>query len=147
MTVETIVNHKSAKIAAIIESFQGRELNPHYLGYFECFNQQLFFEAHEVLEVLWLRKRGAADELFYKGLIQLAGAFVHLQKQRPKPAAALFKLALGNLGHFGAVYELLEIERVQELIHTWLARLGTGAWDGTLPDDVLPKLRLSNSPA
>ena len=55
------VSQKSPKIATIIHSLQGREFDAHYLGYFECFNQQLFFEAHEVLEVLWLGRRGQAD--------------------------------------------------------------------------------------
>ena len=70
-----------------------QDYDPHYLSYFECFNQQRFFEAHEVLEVLWLTQRDGPNGPFYKGLIQLAGAFVHWQKNRPGPAVALFKLA------------------------------------------------------
>ena len=42
------MSHKSARIAAMIESFRGQELAAHYLGYFDCFNRQLFYEAHEV---------------------------------------------------------------------------------------------------
>ena len=82
---------KSAKVAALVAQFRGRDLDPHYLGYFECFNRRLFYEAHEVLEELWLGQRQGPNALFYKGLIQLAGAFVHLQKSRPQPAAALFR--------------------------------------------------------
>ena len=67
-----------------------------YLGYFELFNAQLFYEAHDVLEELWLPIRREPQGDFYKGLIQLAGAFVHLQKNRLRPAAALFKLARTN---------------------------------------------------
>ena len=77
----------------MIQDLQGGELDPHYAGFFECFNQQLFYEAHDVLEELWLPRRREPDGLFYKGLIQLAGAFVHLQKDRLSPAAALFRLA------------------------------------------------------
>jgi hypothetical protein len=81
------VSHKSACIAARIESFCGQELDAHYLGYFDCFNRQLFYEAHEVLEDLWLKDKYGPNGAFYKGLIQLAGAFVHLQKivRRPLP--------------------------------------------------------------
>ena len=76
-----VVNQKSAKISTRIESFRGYELAAHYLGYFECFNRQLFFEAHEVLEELWLAQRDGPKGAFYKGLIQLAGAFVYSDRQ------------------------------------------------------------------
>src|SRR5215510_9480322 len=91
------MSKKSSKIAALIEGCRGRELDAHYLGYFECFNRQLFYEAHDVLEQLWLAQRSGTNGDFYKGLIQLAGGFVHLQKNRLRPAAALFKLADANL--------------------------------------------------
>src|SRR5213594_4736416 len=110
------VSKKSAKIAALIENCQGRELDAHYLGYFECFNRGLFYESHDVLEELWLAERQQANGAFYKGLIQLAGAFVHLQKNRLRPAAALFKLATASLGQYSQVYEGLEISRVLEMI-------------------------------
>ena len=83
------MSHKHAKITAIVDEFQGQDLDAHYLGYFACFNRQLFFEAHEVLEQIWLPQRHGPNGAFYKGLIQLAGAFVHLQKNRSGPAAAL----------------------------------------------------------
>src|SRR5689334_16470274 len=99
----------SAEIAAIIERFDGRELGAHYLAFFECFNQGLFFEAHEVLEKIWLPQRKEANGLFYKGLIQLAGAFVHLQKGRLRPAGALLKLARQNLERYRPIHEHLDV--------------------------------------
>jgi hypothetical protein len=122
------VSHKSEKITALIESLRGRELDAHYLGYFECFNQQLFFEAHEVLEELWLAERGGPRDLFYKGLIQLAGAFVHFQKNRLQPAGALLKLAQANLSRYPSLYEGLETANVREMIGTWLAGLQPAGW-------------------
>ncbi|MEI6607075.1 MAG: hypothetical protein WCP35_17320 [Verrucomicrobiota bacterium] len=44
------MSHKCARIAAMIASFQEQELNAHYLGFFGCFNRQMFYEAHDVLE-------------------------------------------------------------------------------------------------
>jgi len=120
-----LVSHKSGKIAALIQSLEGREFDAHYLGYFHCFNQQLFFEAHEVLEELWLPQRGQTNDLFFKGLIQLAGAFVHIQKNRRQPAIALFKLARLNLGKYPGIYESLDTLEVQNLISAWLERLET----------------------
>ena len=117
------VNDKHHRIAAMIESFQGQELDARYLGYFDYFNRQLYFEAHDVLEDLWLPDRHGANGAFYKALIQLAGAFVHLQKNRLRPSAALLKLAQANLEKYPAGHERLNLAAVQRLIAGWLAQL------------------------
>ena len=117
------MGRKSEKIAAMIRKFQGQDLDAHYLGYFECFNHQLFYEAHDVLEQIWLAQRKGPNDLFYKGLIQLSGAFVHLQKGRLRPAAALFKLAQNNLRHYPAIHQRLPIVDVSALIKKWLQHL------------------------
>jgi len=118
------MSKKSAKIAAMIDSFRGRELDPHYLGYFDCFNRGLYYEAHDVLEELWLAQgRAGANYAFYKGLIQLAGAFVHLQKDRLRPAAALFKLAHANLRGYPLRHEHLAVGDVLSLIDVWQGAL------------------------
>jgi predicted metal-dependent hydrolase len=120
------VSHKSPKIAALIAHCQGQTLDAHYLGYFECFNRQLFYEAHDVLEELWLKERKGPRDLFFKGLIQLAGAFVHLQKDRLRPAEALFKLARHNLSQYPAAYESLDVQSALEIIALWMHRLEEG---------------------
>jgi len=117
------MSKKSAKIAAMIENLHGSEMDAHYLGYFECFNQQLFYEAHDVLEELWLAQRKQPNDLFYKGLIQLAGAFVHLQKARLQPAGALFRLARTNISLYPPQHERLNVAGVLDLIEDWLKRL------------------------
>jgi hypothetical protein len=76
-----------------------------------------------VLEDLWLKDRHGADGNFYKGLIQLAGAFVHLQKDRLRPAAALFKLALANLDKYPREHKQLNLKAVQALAQKWLQEL------------------------
>lgn len=117
------MSKKSAKIAALIDSCRGQDLDPHYLGYFECFNRQLFYEAHDVLEELWLAERHGPNDGFYKGLIQFAGAFVHLQKNRLRPAAALFKLSLSYLSKYPDHHEHLYLVRVQVTIRDWVENL------------------------
>jgi len=107
----------------MIESFQGRDYDAHYLGFFDCFNRQLFYEAHDVLEDLWLADKQGPNGDFYKGLIQLAGAFVHLQKNRLRPAAALFKLTRANLAKYPAEHEGLALVEIAQVIETWLTAL------------------------
>jgi predicted metal-dependent hydrolase len=126
-----IVSKKSGRIAALIDGCRGRDLDPHYLGYFACFNQGLFYESHDVLEELWLADRQGPNGAFYKGLIQFAGAFVHLEKDSParrrlRPAAALFKLARTNLARYPGIHERLDVSRVLALIEEWLGYLESG---------------------
>jgi predicted metal-dependent hydrolase len=137
------MSHKSARIAAMIESFRGQELDAHYLGYFDCFNRQLFYEAHDVLEDLWLTDKHGPNGAFYKGLIQLAGAFVHLQKNRPRPAAALFKLALANLEKYPDKHERLDVAALCSLIRNWLGTLEAARFEkNPFTDGNAPKLAL-----
>lgn len=118
------MSRKSAKVAALIEQCQGMDLPAHYLGYFECFNRQMFYEAHDVLEELWLAEgRSGANYGFYKGLIQFAGAFVHLQKNRLRPAAALFKLSQSYLQQYCSPHERLDVARIICLANDWMERL------------------------
>jgi len=137
------VSKKSGKIAERIAAFQGQPLDAHYLGYFDCFNDQLFYEAHDVLEELWLADRKGPNGDFFKGLIQLAGAFVHLQKDRLRPSAALFKLARTNLQKYPVLHEQLGVTSVLQLIETWLAWLEGGQFENNpLRQQTPPKLTL-----
>ncbi|MBI4325491.1 MAG: DUF309 domain-containing protein [Chloroflexi bacterium] len=137
------MSKKSARIASLIEDCQGQALNARYLGYFACFNRQLFYEAHDVLEELWLPVRLGPNGSFYKGLIQLAGAFVHLQKNRLRPAAALFKLARLNLQSYSPVHEQLDVSQVLGLVEDWLARLESGQFaENPLTETNAPQLSL-----
>jgi predicted metal-dependent hydrolase len=137
------VSHKSAKIAATIAPFQGREFDAHYLSFFDCFNRQLFYEAHDVLEEMWLPQKKGPNGSFYKGLIQLAGAFVHLQKQRLRPAGALFKLADTNLRQYPATHEGLGLAEIWRMIEQWLAKLESGNFElNPLNDHSAPRLEV-----
>lgn len=108
-------------------------VHPCYAGYFVCFNRGDYYEAHDVLEHLWLRETGP-DAAFYKGLIQFAGGYVHLRlhhlhPHHPKhgrrlaPAARLFDLAIANLAPFGPWRHGLEIPAVLRLAHFATHRL------------------------
>jgi predicted metal-dependent hydrolase len=124
------VSKKSIKIAQLIADCAGRGFDAHYIGYFECFNRGWFYEAHDVLEELWLQDRHGPQGNFYKGLIQFAGAFVHLQKHsdlrpRLRPAAALFKLAQANLVRYPGWHQAIDVGRLLALIEEWLGRLET----------------------
>lgn len=100
--------------------------HPNYRAYFVCWNEQRYYEAHDVLEQLWLKTK-SADADFFKGLIQAAGAFVHLQKnfehpshpkhsRRLKPAVRLFELAEKNLAGFTPAHHELDVNALVDLM-------------------------------
>ena len=128
-----------------------------YLGYFECFNSQRYYEAHDVLEHLWLQEgREASDYAYYKGLIQLAGGFVHLklhhtQPEHPKhgrrlsPARRLFLLAAANLSPYAPHHLGLEMKHPLSLARTMADQLeredAMNPWSpSTAPLLPLPKI-------
>jgi predicted metal-dependent hydrolase len=105
----------------------------YYRAYFELFNDQQYYAAHDVLEQLWL-KAVEPEVQFYKGLIQLAGAFVHLQKQfrrpdhptdgrRLRPAWRLFKLAHKNLVTFRPTFRGFRVEQAIALTDVTVGQL------------------------
>lgn len=119
------MSHKSERVTALLDAAkksQAEGLDPHYTGFFECFNRREFFEAHEVLEDLWLVTDGPLHG-FYKGLIQLAGAFVHLSKSKSDPAARLFRLSAKHLAPHAPVTERLDVDALLARIQGWLSVL------------------------
>lgn len=123
---------KTQRIAALLEALptpQGVTLDARYVGYFHCFNRLEYYDAHDVLEDLWLESRDA-NWAFFKGLIQFAGAFVHLQKQalrpdhpkdgrRMHPAARLFKLANSNFAAYAPRHLQLDVEKLRHLANAF----------------------------
>ena len=102
--------------------------HPFYRAYFRCWNEQRYYEAHDVLEQLWLNG-DTADNNFFKGLIQAAGAFVHLQKnfehprhakhaRRLRPAVKLFELAEKNLAPYGPRHHALDVPGLLDLLRS-----------------------------
>jgi hypothetical protein len=123
--------------------------DPRYAAYFACFNAGEYYAAHDVLEDLWLGEPGGLGA-YYKGLIQVAGAFEHVKKQRARPwhgkdgrrlapASRLFRSAERYLGGYGATVEGVDLAGVRRLCLGWADRLEAGRfevnpWDpGALP--------------
>ena len=102
--------------------------HPYYRAFFHCWNEGRYYEAHDVLEQVWLQKTTTSDDAqYFKGLIQAAGAFVHLQKQfehptHPKhgrrlgPAVRLFRLAEANLAPLGAQRHKFDLAKFREML-------------------------------
>lgn len=126
-TSVTNLEKKSDRMDAMVRELAAAgppsSLDPCYTGYFTCFNAGQYYEAHDVLEHLWLKQKSAPVAPFYQGLIQFAGGYVHLRKQyehpahakhgrRLRPAARLFALAQFNLTPFAPAFAELDVSGV-----------------------------------
>ncbi|HEX4083767.1 MAG TPA: DUF309 domain-containing protein [Chthoniobacteraceae bacterium] len=143
---------KADKIQGMLREHETPGLPPEYAGYFTCFNRQEYYEAHDVLEHLWLRTRDG-NHAFYKGLIQFAGAFVHLQKQyrrpdhpkdasRAKPAARLFGLAAKNLEAYRPAHLRLDVERVWKMSMAFAEEIARSGYRNPWTPETAPRLEI-----
>jgi len=123
--------NKRERISDFVRSLDsapsGGASQDYYAAYFQLWNAQKYYEAHDVLEQLWLVEKNAELARFYQALIQAAGAFVHLQKnfqhpshskhsRRLPPARRLFELALRNLEGLPNEFRALDLVRCRELL-------------------------------
>jgi predicted metal-dependent hydrolase len=133
----------------------GTDITRHrfYRAFFRCWNEQRYYEAHDVLEQLWL-KTNTSDDDFFKGLIQAAGAFIHLQKQfehplhakhgrRLSPAVRLFRLAERKLSSFAPRHHGLDVAALCRLLRAYADQIvasdyKTNPWS----PETAPKLKL-----
>ena len=102
----------------------------YYTAFFQLWNAQKYYDAHDVIEQLWLVEKNTELARFYQALIQAAGAFVHLQRnfqhpshakhgRRLPPAARLFELALENLQDLPNEFRALDLVRFRELLRRY----------------------------
>ena len=140
------MSHKSDTIARLLAGLHSDRYDPHYLGYFECFNRQLFYEAHDVLEELWLASKHTLNGRYYQGLIMATGAFVHFQHDRPKGGSNLLKMAIERLKPYGAVHEGFEVGKFVEVLESWLYLVdSTDCKENPFHPKLAPKLSLLDS--
>jgi hypothetical protein len=69
------------------------EPEPEFAAFAQCWNDERFFEAHEVLEGLWMRTRDRGQQ----GLIQLAAALYHVRRGNLRGARTMVERALPRL--------------------------------------------------
>jgi hypothetical protein len=127
--------------------------HPFYRAFFHCWNEKRYYEAHDVLEQLWLKTK-SPDADYFKGLIQAAGAFVHLQKRfehplhakhsrRLSPAVRLFRLAESNLSPFAPRHHGLDVATFCQLLREFADRIVASDYKvNPWSPETAPKLKL-----
>jgi hypothetical protein len=155
--------NKGERISRFVESLAANEplsaadgiaAHPYYRAFFRCWNEQRYYEAHDVLEQVWLGKTiSPEDAQYFKGLIQAAGAFVHLQKhyehpthakhgKRLGPAVRLFRLAEKNLAPFGPKRHDLDVASFRQMLARYCRAVGAEPGKNPWSPESAPKVSL-----
>ena len=151
--------NKRERISDFVRSLEpgGAEgsFQDYYAAFFQLWNTQKYYEAHDVLEQLWLGEKDAELARFYQALIQAAGAFVHLQKnfehpshpkhgRRLRPATRLFDLALRNLEDLPDEFRALDLTRFRKLLARYRQEIAASEFQrNPWSPDTAPRLALS----
>jgi uncharacterized protein len=104
----------------------------------DLFNQERFWEAHEVLEVIWHPATGV-DRDVIQGLILTAAALVHYQKNEKAVCLSILARALPKLGKIDN-FKGLDTKRLRALIDQIIKddtpRLIRIEWAKTAPESL-----------
>jgi uncharacterized protein len=91
-------------------------------------HEQRYFEAHELLEIVWKATVGPEREL-WKGIIQVAVACVHVQRGNPVGAERLLARALHRLDTFAerhaGAHGVVDVAEVRRQARVLAGRLAT----------------------
>jgi len=85
----------------------------------ELFNSERYWESHEALEYAWRKAAGPEKEVL-QGVILVAAALVHLQKNEGKVALSIIERANNKLADKDAEYFGIDIENLRNEISRML---------------------------
>lgn len=112
-----------------------------YLEYFRLFNAGEFYEAHEVLEDLWVMEVPPLRD-YYKGLIMMAASLVHLERGSAAAARKLHDGARAHLAGYPAVVEGFELAAFVDAMQRLYDAIASNGGGAAFSRDKLPVLRL-----
>ena len=81
----------------------------------ELFNDEKYWEAHEALESAWKGSSGAEKSIL-NGIILVAAAFVHDEKDEQEICLSILQRARKKLDGTGGAYHGIDVDRIADLI-------------------------------
>ncbi len=124
------------------------QYHPRYLAGIVLFNEQAFFEAHEVWEDLWAESFGP-ERKFYQGLIQAAVGLCHFGNGNLRGAVKLYHSSREYMEPCGSPFPGLDVvDFWRQMERCFAGLLGVPEPDRSLRPDpaLLPVLRLDPPP-
>ena len=79
------------------------------------YNNERFWEAHEAWEGAWKKCYGEEKELL-QGIILVAVAFAHCQKNDEKIGIGMLGRALKKIGNYTGMYNNMDVDRIRKRI-------------------------------
>lgn len=115
-----------------------------YVHFVELFNEREFYEAHDVLEDLWMETEGG-ERLFYQGLIQAAVSLHHYMRGNYIGARSLERSADAKLTRFPSVFMGGHAHQLIYDLHDYYDRRirNKGEEIPYRPDDPIPEFTLN----
>lgn len=108
----------------------------------EQFNAGAYFACHETLEELWLAEKAPVRDL-YKGIIQIAGAFFHLDKRNRNGALIMLPRGLCYISRFSPACQGVDVAALAALAAEACAWLVNAQPQARIPGELIPKIRLA----
>jgi len=124
------------------------QYHPRYLAGIVLFNEQAYFEAHEVWEDLWAESFGL-ERKFYQGLIQAAVGLCHFGNGNLRGAVKLYHSSREYMEPCGSPFLGLDVvEFWRQMERCFAGLLAVPGPDRSLRPDpaLLPVLRLDPPP-
>ena len=115
----------------------GKSIPDLYEEGIRLFNDERFFECHEVWEEAWKRSAGA-EKVYYQGMIQAAVAILHARRGNIEGARTLYAKARSKLDELPAEYAGIALGEFRDDIAKFLAAAFA---DEKQPLPPVPKLR------
>jgi hypothetical protein len=81
----------------------------------ELFNEEKYWGAHEALEGVWKTAEGV-EKTILNGIILVAAAFVHDEKDEPETCLSILRRARKKLDGTGGMYHGIDVDRVADQI-------------------------------
>jgi len=79
------------------------------------FNNERFWECHEILEGVWKNCNGN-EKFLVQGLILVAAGLVHYQKDEDEICISIFNRALAKLENSNGNYHAINIDKIKQTI-------------------------------
>jgi hypothetical protein len=108
----------------------------------QLFNARQYFEAHEALELAWREESGPVREL-YRGILQVAVAYLHIQRGNYIGARKMFRHCRVWLGPFPDVCRGINIGQLKhdfQAVESMMVRLGPDGVQNLDPNLLKPVL-------
>jgi hypothetical protein len=90
------------------------------------FNEEKYWSSHEVLESIWKNSQGIEKDVL-NGIILIAAALVHAQKDEDQVCISILKRALAKLMHAHYTYHGIDIDALSAKVSE-MVKIGKVEW-------------------